>query len=185
MKEVVAFFARNLEADEAELFSGHHGLLAFAAVHRRSKRHKSPPKLGWLFLAGHFVSERFQVLVSFMQARSNRVDRVADRQVVHSDIYFGFVFFQKSPDDQRARKYRAHNAHGDFLRLRAGFWPHGSGSFRLPSRDFPAGATVSSKRFPMNSRSSSPERNRSSVQESTSSTQPSKHPLQGCDSGPN
>ena len=92
MKEVVAFFARNLEADEAEPFSGHNGLLAFAAVHRRSKRHKSPPKLGWRFLVGHFVSEGFQVLVSFMQARTNLVDRAAHRQVVDSDVRFGFVF---------------------------------------------------------------------------------------------
>ena len=59
MKEVVAFFARNLEADEAEPFSGHYGLLAFTTVHRRSKRHESPPKLGLLFLVGQFVSERF------------------------------------------------------------------------------------------------------------------------------
>jgi hypothetical protein len=51
--------------------------------------------------------------------------------------------------------------------------PHGTCSLLLPARPLLAEASTSSKRCPRNFSSSSLERNRNSVQESTSSTQPS------------
>src|SRR5258708_5875101 len=53
------------------------------------------------------------------------------------------------------------------------FFLHGTCSLLLPARSLLAEAKTSSKRCPRNFSSSSPERNRSSVPESTSSTQPS------------
>src|SRR5258708_24185156 len=100
MEEVVAFLAGNLEADEAEPFSGHDGLLTFTAVHDRCKSHGLPPQPCLFFLVGQFVSERFQILVGFVQTRTNLVDRAEHRQVVDSDIRFSFAFSQKSLDDQ-------------------------------------------------------------------------------------
>ena len=43
MEEEVAFLAGNLEANEAEPFSGHDGLLTFTAVHDRRKSQGLPP----------------------------------------------------------------------------------------------------------------------------------------------
>jgi hypothetical protein len=100
MEEEVAFLAGNLEANEAEPFSGHDGLLTFAAVHDRCKSHGLPRQPCLFFLVGQFVSERFQILVGFVQTRTNLVDRAEHRQVVDSDIRFSLVFFQKSLDDR-------------------------------------------------------------------------------------
>jgi len=59
------------------------------------------------------------------------------------------------------------------------FFLHGTCSLLLPSRSLLAEASTRSKRAPRNFSSSSLERNRSSVQESTSSTQPSNRPWAG------
>jgi len=75
MEEVVAFFARNLEADDAEPepFSMHNGLPAFTAAQERCKSHESPPRLGCDSL--QVVSERFEIFVCFMQARADLADQ--------------------------------------------------------------------------------------------------------------
>jgi len=222
MEEVVAFFARNLEADDAEPepFSMHNGLPAFTAAQERCKSHESPPKLGCDSL--QVVSERLRSLSALCRRAQTWPINAEHSQVVDSDACFGFVLFQKSLDDrqflfqrsfsrilwqesdlsyevipremardrdgkktflsipqmnirpekdgqQERAKNSGYNAHGDFLPLCEPFWPHGSGSFRLPSSEaFRLRATVSPKRFPINFRSSSPERNRSSVHDSTS-----------------
>ncbi len=86
MEEVVACLSGNLEVDEAEPFSRHDGLPTFTAVHDRCKSHGLPPQPCLFFLVGQFVSERFQILVGFVQTRANLVDRAEHRQVVDSDI---------------------------------------------------------------------------------------------------
>lgn len=75
MKEVVAFLTGDLETDKTEPVPSRDGLLTFTAVHDRCKSHGLPLKLGLCFLVGQFVSESFQIFVSFMQTRTNLVDR--------------------------------------------------------------------------------------------------------------
>src|SRR5580765_683248 len=77
----------------------------------------------------------------------------------------------------------AYGVHGDLLLLRQFFFSTGA-CFVSHARALLAEAMARSKRCPKNFNSSSPERNRSSVQESTSSTQPSNWPSAGLVSGP-
>ena len=64
------------------------------------------------------------------------------------------------------------------------FFPHGTCPLLLPPRSLLAKARTTSKRAPRNFSNSSLERNRSSVQESTSCTQPSNRPSVGLVSFP-
>src|SRR6202035_6084680 len=68
--------------------------------------------------------------------------------------------------------------------LRELFFPHGTCPLLLPPRSLLAEARTRSKRAPRNFSNSLLERNRSSVQESTSCTQPSNRPSVGLVSGP-
>jgi hypothetical protein len=95
MEEVVTLLAGNLEADEAEPFSGHDGLLTFTAVHDRCKSHGLPPQPCLFFLVGQFVSERFQILVGLLQTRSCLVNGPEYFEVVDSNSDFGFVRLEK------------------------------------------------------------------------------------------
>src|SRR6266436_1779753 len=86
VEEVVTRLAGNLEADVTETLSRDNGLLTLAANGDCPEFHRSPPQPCLFFLVGQFVSERFQILVGFVQTRANLVDRAEHRQVVDSDI---------------------------------------------------------------------------------------------------
>src|SRR5713101_212119 len=65
-----------------------------------SRVHLSPSDLCLLFLVGQFLLDRFQVLISFLQAGANLIDGSEDGNVIVCDAHLGRVFAEELLNDE-------------------------------------------------------------------------------------
>src|SRR6266550_4879209 len=100
VEEVIAVHTWNLEADVSEVCSRDDGLLTLAAGDDFSEFHGSPPQVCLLFFVGKLVSQRFQILIRFLQTSACLVNRSEHFEIVDSDPPFSLVRFEKSQDNE-------------------------------------------------------------------------------------
>lgn len=98
MEALVDAFAWNLESDK--VFTRDNGLPAFGAVDDCFPLHSSPPPICLVFLVGQLVPNRFEVLVSLLQASAGLVDGPEDGKVVDFDAHFGLMFPEELLDKE-------------------------------------------------------------------------------------
>ncbi len=65
-----------------------------------SRVHLSPSDLCLLFLVGQFLLDRFQVLISFLQAGANLIDGSEDGNVIVCDAHLARVFAEELLNDE-------------------------------------------------------------------------------------
>src|SRR6266403_645506 len=100
VEEVIAVHTWNLEADVSEVCSRDDRLLALAGGDDFSEFHGSPPQVCLLFFVGKLVSQRFQILIRFLQTSACLVDGSEHFEIVDSDPPFGLVRFEKFQDNE-------------------------------------------------------------------------------------
>jgi hypothetical protein len=97
VEALIDVFARNLESDKVLTLDN--GLPAFGAVDSGFPFHGSSPALCFVFLVGQLLLNRFQVLISLLQASADLVDGFENGNVVDADVHFALMLPEELLDE--------------------------------------------------------------------------------------